>query len=74
MQSVYDEFDSQCRKNFLSEVFTTKSKEVYFYMRKIFQEKILTTNVKYHMAQTYKKLGVKDKAGAVMEAKNRNLI
>ena len=31
-------------------------------------------NVKYHMAQTYKKLGVKDKAGAVMEAKNRNLI
>lgn len=38
MQSVYDEFDSQCRKSFLSEVFTTKSKEVYFYMRKIFQE------------------------------------
>lgn len=31
-------------------------------------------NVKYHMAQAYKKLGVKDKAGAVMEAKNRNLI
>ena len=31
-------------------------------------------NVKYHIAQTYKKLGVKDKAGAVMEAKNRNLI
>ena len=31
-------------------------------------------NVKYHMAQAYKKLGVKDKAGAVLEAKNRQLI
>ena len=38
MQSVYDEFDLQCRKSSLSEVFKKKSKEVYFYMRKIFQE------------------------------------
>lgn len=31
-------------------------------------------NVKYHMAQNYKKLGVKNKAGAVMEGKKRGLI
>lgn len=31
-------------------------------------------NVKYHTAQTYKKLGVKNKAGAVMEGKKRGLI
>ena len=32
------------------------------------------TNVKYHMAQNYKKLGVKNKVGAVMEGKKRGLI
>lgn len=31
-------------------------------------------NVKYHMAQNYKKLGVKNKAAAVMEGKKRGLI
>ena len=30
--------------------------------------------VKYHTKQIYKKLGVKDKVSAVMEAKKRNFI
>lgn len=31
-------------------------------------------NVKYHLNQVYRKLGVTDKAGAVREASNRGLI
>lgn len=39
MKSVYDEFDLKCRQMNLSERFTTKSQETYFFMRRIFEEK-----------------------------------
>ena len=39
MKSIYDEFDLKCRQMDLSEVFTTKSQDTYFLMRRIFEEK-----------------------------------
>lgn len=43
--------------------------------KKIAAELNMTTaNVKYHTQQIYKRLGVSNKAGAVMEAGKRGLI
>lgn len=38
MNSVYDEFDTKCKQQNLSEIFETKSQDAYLFMRKLLEE------------------------------------